>query len=119
MPEYLYKEVTVTGTANEETVETLLTATEQERYHIVALCWTEVTSTLQGDATLRAYIERERIVDMSYKHLLEYSGSNTRLPGHWIEIDRTLNVGETLSVGHVSGSTASNFKVAVKYYVVK
>jgi len=119
MPNYLYKEVTVNGVAHEETVKPILVGTEEERYHIVSVCFTEVTGSLQGDATLRAYVEREKILDISYKHLLENSGSNTRLPNQWIELDRELGAGKTLAVGHVSGGTASDFKVAVKYEVIK
>ena len=114
----MYKEVEVNGVANEETVENILTGTEEEQYYIISISYTETTSTLQGDATLRAYVEREKIVDMSYQHLLDYSGSNSRWLGGWIEINRKLNTGETLKVGFVSGSTASNFKIAIKYYVV-
>ena len=114
-----YKEVTVSGTANEETLEDILTSTETSKYKVNRIWFTEVTSTLQGDAILRVYLEREKILDISYKHLLEYSGSNTRLPNYAIELDIEIPVGQTLSVGHVSGSTASDFKVAIEYEIVR
>jgi len=113
-----YKEVTVTGSANEETLKDILTSTETAKYRVKKIWFTEVTSTLQGDATLRVYLEREKILDMSYKHLLKYSGSHERLDNYAIDLDLEIPVGQTLSVGFVSGSTASNFKIAIQYEVV-
>jgi len=113
-----YKEVTVTGSANEETLENILTSTETEKYKVNKIWFTEVTSTLNGDATLRVYLEREKILDMSYKHLLKYSGSHERLENYAIDLDLEIPVGQTLAVGHVSGSTASDFKIAIQYEII-
>lgn len=113
-----YKEVTITGSANEETLDDILTSTETMKYKINKIYFTEVTSTLQGDAILRVYLEREKILDISYKHLLKYSGSNERLENYGIELDLEVPVGQTVYVGFVSGSTASNFKIAIEYEAV-
>lgn len=113
-----YKEVTVSGMANEETLKDILTSTETAKYKVNKIWFTEVTSTLNGDATLRVYLEREKILDMSYKHLLKYSGSNERIDNYAIDLDLEIPVGQTLSVGFVSGSTASNFKIAIQYEIV-
>jgi len=115
---YYYKEVLVEGTANEETLEDIITSTERARYKVNKIWFTEVTSTLQGDAILRVYLEREKILDMSYKHLLKYSGSNERLDSYAIELNLEIPIGQTLYVGHVSGSTASDFRVAIQYETV-
>ena len=113
-----YKEVTVNGVANEEVLEDIITSTETFKYKVNRIWFTEVTSTLQGDAQLRVYLEREKILDINYKHLLRYSGSNERIDNYAIDLDIEIPVGQTLSVGFVSGATASNFKIAIEYETV-
>jgi len=113
-----YKYVTRTGTANVETLSTLLTSTEAEPKHIEALCFLETTTAENFVSVLRAYIENIRILDMPAGMLLLEHDSSNRLAGEqWIPIDRALAVGEELKVGHVSGGTAANYKIAVRYRV--
>jgi len=117
MAEYLYKEVEVTGSANTETTETILTGTADEQYIVDEICFTEVTGTLQHDANILAYREREKLMDIYYGHLMTYDGQDERLSGHWLEAGWEIGAGISLKVGQRSSSAASNFKVAVKYHL--
>ena len=115
---FFYKYVTVTGIANTEVLETLLTSTETEPKHIDALCYIESTATENWVSILRAYVENVRILDFPQSMLLVQALADPRLAeGQWIPIDRDLGVGEELKVGHVSGGTIANFQIAVRYRV--
>ena len=112
-----YKRISVSGTANKEILSDILTSTEEELKHISALWFTEVTGTLYHDAILRAYIERERIVDFGYNNFLIDADADDRMIAPRLEIDQDLPVGQTLSVGFVSGGTASIIEITVEYEI--
>ena len=115
---FYYKYVTVTGTANVETLSTLLTSTEAEPKHIEALLFIESTATENWVSILRAYVENVRILDIPYAIFLIDPVATPRLAcDHWIPIDRALAVGEELKVGHVSGGTAANYRIVVRYSI--
>jgi len=113
-----YKEVTINGTANEETLEDILTSTETFKYRVNRIIFTETTSPQNNDAQLRVYLEREKILDVNVVHTLTNITTNSRVPDPWFELDLEIPVGQTLTAGFVSGSTASNFKIAIEYEIV-
>lgn len=112
-----YKRVVVSGTADTEILSDLLTSTEEEHKHIIALWFTETTGTLYGDSVIRAYVEREKIVDMSCRHFNTATPNDNRVALPRLEIDTDLPVGQTLSVGHISGGTASNYEFVAEYEI--
>ena len=114
-----YKEVTISGTANEETLEDILTSTETSKYKVNRIIFTETTSPQNNDAQLRVYLEREKILDVNVVHTLSNITTNSRVPDPWFDLDLEIPVGQTLTVGFVSGSTASDFKIAIQYEVVE
>ena len=114
-----YKSKVVTGTANKETLEEILTSTATEKYHITKLYATETTSTLQNDAYIRVYIERERVVDIPIVHWLDNITTSSRTMVPYIELDITLDVGESLYIGHESQATASDYVYTVEYEIVR
>ena len=116
---FLYKYVTVDGVASDEDLETILTSTAEESFHIDALQFIETTATENNDAVLRAYLERERILDLPVHFSLVLFDSAERLAvNQWIEVDEALPIGQALKVGHLSGSTLSIMEVAVKYHII-
>lgn len=114
-----YKEVEISGTANEETLENILTSTETYKYRVNRVIFTETTSTLNNDAQLRVYLEREKILDLNVVHTLTNITTSSRVPDPWFDLDIEIPVGQTLSVGFVSGSTASDFRIAIEYEIVE
>jgi len=114
-----YKEVTISGIPNEETLEDIITSTETFKYKVNKIIFTETTSTPNNDAQLRVYLEREKILDINVVHLLTNITNNSRTTNPWIELDLEIPIGQTLSVGFVSASTASNFKIAIEYEIVE
>ena len=116
--EFLYKRKKVSGTASEEKTESIITSTEVEPVRLIELWVTEVTSVLLHDAEIRAYIERERIVETSIVQFLQTNASDNRvtLPCV-IPLERDLPVGQSLYVGHLSGSTKSDLEFTVKYEI--
>lgn len=116
---FLYKYVTVDGIASDEDLEILLTSTAEESFHIDDLSFLEVTATENHDAVLRAYLERERIFDLPLGFLLAAWDNDYRLSiDNWLPIDEDLPIGQSLKVGHLSGSTLSIIKVAVRYHII-
>ena len=111
----LYKSVTVSGVANEEALETLITSTTVERKHITAVYLCETTSPRNGDAFIRFYVEREKIGEVPIS--LYQSDLNNKMymvvPKVILDID--LPEGQSLIVGVVSGTTASDFVFTVEY----
>lgn len=116
MTEY-YDRAEVSGTANTETTTDIVTSTEEEPKTIKSLKIREVTGTLQGDAKIVVYVEREKIVDMKIVSLLEASNSDSVADKGQITIDVALPVGQDLTVGHVSGATASDLEFTVNYEI--
>jgi len=117
LPPYYYASAEVAGKANEETVKDILTSTAEEPKRIISMMWQETTPTENNDAIIRAYIEREKILEtrvtlFSQAHDSDIKHSLPELP---IEMD--LPVGQSLKVGHLSGPTASNVYYTVKYEI--
>lgn len=118
MPTKYYKSGTVSGTANTETLTKILTSTEEAPKTVNKLYVTEITATENLDSMIRGYIERERIMEFDQRHLHDAFDSDTRfgeVPD--IELNHDIPVGQSLSVGHVSGGTASNFAYTVEYEI--
>jgi len=115
MPKY-YEYEKVTGVANEETMGNGIESTAEEPKNIVALWVTEVTATLQHDAILRGYIEREKIIEIPYTQFLQTKASDNRvtLPAR-IAVEHEIPVGQRFKAGHLSGATASDFEFVYEY----
>ena len=117
---YYYESVHVQGTANIETIETLITSTEEEPKYIDGVAFYEDTATENHDAILGFYIEREKILDMPLGVTLESAGSSTRSSNDpFLPINQDLPVGQSLKVGHTSGTTASDLWYTVRYTIGK
>ena len=117
---YYYESVHVAGTASTEVVETILTSTEEEHKYIQGIAFVEDTAVENHDAELVAYIEREKILDAPISQNLRSWDSDVRLnfdPFYPLEHD--LPVGQSLKVGHVSGTTASDIYYTVRYTIKK
>ena len=115
---YYYESVEVLGTANSETLETILTSTEEEHKFIDALAFTETTATHQRNAEVVAYIEREKIMDVPLYLTLIHTNNETRIAdSQWFKLGHDLPVGQSLRVGHVSAGAASNVSYTVRYKI--
>ena len=115
---YYYESVHVPGTASTETVETILTSTEEEPKFIDAIAFIEDTAVENHDAELVAYIEREKIMDVPISQNLVAFDSDTRLGADlWYPLGHDLPVGQSLKVGHTSGTTASDIYYTVRYKI--
>ena len=113
-----YETITVAGTASVEKLAALVSGTQASKKRVKRLFFTETTGTLQHDATIRAAVGTETIVDFWYPHFLLTNVSDNRVVNPGIELDLELDVGETLKVGVVSGATASDFKITAQYELV-
>jgi hypothetical protein len=109
----------VTGTANVEVVASAVAGTVTQPKHVTGVYVTEVTGTLYHNAIIRIYKNTERLVDMALVHLLTDNALDTRYFLPFIPLDVSLAPGDVLSVGHVSGATASNLDFAVAFDVTK
>ena len=109
------KTITINGTANKETLQDILTSTVDEKYHVISVLITEVTSTPNNDAMIEAMIDRKTIHQIPIYQFNESASSATRYYPSELPIDVDINVGSTLQVGHVSGATASNITYTVKF----
>jgi len=114
---YYYKDVLVEGTASTEILETLLTGTAAEPKFVEALAFVEDTDTEQMDATLRAYKNLEKFVDMNVRNLIPERGDDARHWDPWLPVNIELKAGDELKVGAVSGGTASDIRVVARYTV--
>lgn len=114
---FQYEHVEVSGTANVEVTETLLTGTTAEPKDVGGLLVTEVTGTLQGDAVLRVYKNTQRLMDLPIQHLLDNDGANSRPEQPYLPLDVTLEAGDELIVGQVSGATASDVDFGVRWQI--
>lgn len=114
-----YDYLEVSGAANAEVTEIFLTSTEEEPKRILNLYVFESTATLQNDAVVRVYIERERIAEFPIRMFLDQSGTPVYpLGAGKIEINVELPIGQSLIVGHVSGATPSNITFVAEYEIV-
>lgn len=113
----LYREyVKVVGKANDEVVEPLIYSTAEEPKHLKRIYIYEVTPTRQNNAIIRIYHERDRIMEFPIAMFLDQSASQLYPTGAGVvEIDRAIPVGERISVGHLSGATASDIMFIAEY----
>jgi len=115
----IYDYIEVPGVANTEVTKVFLTSTEEEPKRIKRLFVYESTGTRQNDAIVRVYIERERIAEFPIAMFLDQSTNQLYPQGAGvIDIDVELPVGQSLIVGHVSGSTPSNITFVAEYEIV-
>lgn len=120
MAQLYYTYQVVFGTANTETVLTAVTSTEEEKKKVVDLFIYECTGTIQNDAIIRVYVERERIAELPIRMFTDnttnhvYPNGAGRLP---LNVD--LPVGQSLKVGHLSGGTASNLVFVIVYEIAE
>lgn len=115
-----YESVEVTGVANEEVLETLLTSTEEEPLHIEGIAFYETTAVENNDATLKMYIERECIVTAPIAQNLRSHDSDVRLNFQpFYPLGHDLPVGQSFKVGHISGAVLSNIGFTVRYGIRK
>ena len=118
-PPYYYKSIHIDGVANTETIEDLLTSTEEEPLYIESIAFIEDTAVEEHDAVLAMYIEREKIVDAPIAQNLRGWDSDIRLnTDPFYQIGHDLAVGQTFKVGHVSGATASDIYYTVRYSIL-
>lgn len=116
---YYYESVHVDGTANEETVERLITSTAEEPKHIDGIAFIEDTAVENHDALLGFYIEREKIVEAPIMQNLLSHDSDARIcTNPFYPINQDLPVGEEFRVGHTSGATASDIWYTVRYTIL-
>jgi len=114
------KTVVVAGTANSETLSLGVTSTEGEPKRVLGLWVYESTATRNNDAQVRAYVERERVVDMPIRSFIDQGTSQLYPRGAGrIDLDLDLPIGQSLYVGQQSGGTASNLTFTIEYVVVE
>lgn len=115
-----YTSVKVSGTANKQVLEELLTSTEEEPKTVLSLNVIEVTGTENNDAQIAVYIEREQIADIDIKQFLNvHDAATSQWRNRTIPLDHPLPVGQSLKVGHTSGATASDIEYVAVYTVGK
>lgn len=114
-----YKSLVVSGAANAETLGSIITSTTTEKYHIKKMYVSEITSTAQNNAYIRAYIEREKIADVPVEHWLDNLTANSRIAMTALDLDFDLDIGESFYVGQESQATASDFVFTIEYEIAK
>jgi hypothetical protein len=114
-----YKRIYIAGSPNTETLQAALTSTPEEPKRVVEVWCIEAATTKQNDALIRIYVERERVAELCIRQFTDMSSAPTYPQGHGvIPLDITLDVGETLYIGHYSYSTGSNIDYVVVYEIV-
>ena len=117
---YYYESLHINGTANTETVDTILTSTEEEHKFVDAIAFIEDTAVENHDAELVAYIEREKIIDVPISQNLRGWDSDVRLnTDPFYAVGHDLPIGQSLKVGHTSGATPSNIFYTVRYKIAE
>lgn len=115
---YFYESVHIDGVANEETVETIITSTEQEPKHIDAIAFVEDTAVENHDAILGLYVEREKIVNCPIsQNLLSFDSDARICTDPFYPIGHDLPVGQSFKVGHTSGAVATDIYYTVRYKI--
>ena len=115
---FYYESIHVDGTANEMTVERIVTSTEEEPKHIDGIAFVEDTAVENHDAVLAMYIDRERIVEVPIMQNLLSHDSDARIcTDPFYPINQDLPVGQDFKVGHTSGAVASDVWYTVRYTV--
>lgn len=117
---FFYESVHIDGTANEETVEVIITSTEEEPKHIDAIAFIEDTAVENHDALLGMYIEREKIFEAPVaQNLLSFDSDARICTDPFYPIGHDLPVGQNFKVGHTSGATATDMWYTVRYTIEK
>lgn len=115
---YYYKSLHIAGVANEQTIETILTSTKEEKKHVQGIAFIEDTAIENHDALLAMFIEREQIVDTPISQNLRGWDSDVRLNyDPFYPLNHDLDEGESFRVGHTSGGTASDIYYTVRYTI--
>jgi len=111
-----YKYVVVTGTAGGETTSAAVASTDVEPKHVSKIYVYESSSSRYNNAIVRAYVERERIVDAPIGIFLDQASTPLYPLGAGVfEVDFDLPVGQTLYVGHVSPTSACVLTFVIEY----
>jgi len=112
-----YKTVLVSGVQNSEVLATLVTSTTTEPKKVLRVYPYETTSTRNGNAFIRLYIEREKIAEIPIYIFQADLTNKEYVEVPKIELNIDLPEGQSLIVGVVSGTTASNFAFVVEYEI--
>jgi len=110
-----YKRVSVTGVVSTSVLETMFSGSAQIDRTIKALHFQETTGTLQNDAILEAWVNQEKVLDISIKHFLDNAATPLKNAPCRIPVDIPLTQGDMLSVGITSGTTLSTYDVVAEY----
>jgi len=114
-----YKRIYIAGSANTETIQAALTSTPEEPKRVVEVWCIEASATKQNDAVIRVYVERERVAEVCIRQFTDMASTPVYPQGCGvIPLDITLDVGETLYIGHYSYATGSNIDYVVVYEVI-
>lgn len=115
---FFYESIHIDGTANEETVENIITSTEEEHKHIDAIAFVEDTAVENHDAILGMYIEREKILNAPIsQNLLSFDSDARICTDPFYPVGHDLPVGQSFKVGHTSGGVASDIYYTVRYTI--
>jgi len=115
---YYYESLHIDGTANEETVETIVTSTEEEPKHIDGIAFVEDTAVENHDALLGMYIEREKVLEAPIaQNLLSFDSDARICTDPFYPLGHDLPVGQSFRVGHTSGAVASDVWYTVRYKI--
>jgi len=115
-----YMTKVISGTANVEVIDSLVTSTPEEQKTVNGVWIHEETGTANNDAVIRLYVEREKIAEVPIRMFTNVYGDTTYPQGAGrIDLGVTLDVGETLYAGVVSGSTGSIIRFTVEYEIVE
>lgn len=106
---------TITGTSDAWEKGTILRGRPGRTRTVQRLLITEVTDTLQGDATIGVWKNNTKVQEFPYAHLLDDNGSNARHSEPSVPLDIPLESDDDLQVGHESGGTASDIAYTAVY----
>lgn len=115
-----YASVHVDGVINAESVEDILTSTEEEPKTLVQMWHIMDSAALTYDAVMGCYIEREKVVDAPMAMFLNaHDAEGSQLRNRTLELNHELPVGQSFRVGHTSGGTATDAWYMVAYHIRK
>jgi len=114
-----YKSIVVNGQANAETVEEIITSTAEEKKKILGIFVTEVTESANNDAKIKIYLERELLGEFDIRHFLLSFYNEERIGSPpYLTLNHEIPVGQSLSIGHVSGYVASDISYTAVYEII-
>ena len=112
------KDWTQAGSANVITKIVALTGTAAEPKTVKTLRWTEYTAAgEQNNATLVVYKDQLQITEFNISHKLQAFDVDSSAIPRKLELNIELDDGEELTVGHLSGSTASDLRYNLEYEI--